>query len=66
MKTITLTAPHEHDGREHPAGTELTLDDTAADWLIEIGKARVGSTRAKADAMSKATEFTQDKEQACY
>lgn len=66
MKIVTLNAPHEHDGREYPAGAELPpLDDATADWLIEIGKASAtASTRAKADATPKAAEITQNKEQA--
>jgi hypothetical protein len=38
-KKIILDAPHEHAGREYPAGAKLTLDDDQADWLIGLGKA---------------------------
>ena len=47
MKTITLTAAHEHDGCEHPAGTELVLTETDADWLIGVGKAKAAVTNSK-------------------
>lgn len=39
MKTIELTAPHEHAGRVYPPGAHLTLDDDQADWLIALKQA---------------------------
>ena len=44
LKAIKLLAPHEHAGREYPAGAVLDLElhgldlDSAA-WLIGLGKA---------------------------
>lgn len=38
-KTIQLLAPHEHAGREYPAGAKLTLPADSADWLVALGKA---------------------------
>lgn len=38
-KNIILDAPHEHAGRDYPAGAALTLDADSADWLIALGKA---------------------------
>lgn len=67
MKTITLTEAHEHDGIPRAAGTELRLTETDADWLIGAGKARAAVSTplhtARAPTL-KATESTQDKEQA--
>lgn len=36
MKKIELTAPHEHAGRNYPVGSELTLADDEADWLVAL------------------------------
>lgn len=49
-KKIELLQPHEHAGREYPAGCELTLPVDAADWLIALKVAKPagassGSTR---------------------
>ncbi|MBN8283388.1 hypothetical protein [Zoogloea sp.] len=44
LKAIKLLAPHEHAGRDYPAGAVLDLElhgldlDSAA-WLIGLGKA---------------------------
>ena len=48
-KTIELTAPHEHAGRDYPIGSELTLDTDSADWLIALKKAKpAGKTNFRA------------------
>lgn len=48
-KTIELTAPHEHAGRDYPAGSELTLPADSADWLIALKKAKpAGKTNFRA------------------
>lgn len=53
-KTIELTAPHEHAGRDYPAGSELTLDTDSADWLIALKKAKpVGTTTSHPAAPGK-------------
>ncbi|KVW99514.1 DUF7210 family protein [Thiobacillus denitrificans] len=51
-KTIELIEPHEHAGRDYPAGSELTLDTDSADWLIALKKAKpAGKTNSRpADA----------------
>jgi hypothetical protein len=49
-KKITLTAPHEHAGREYPVGAKLTLDDDSADWLISLGRAHEADAKADAKA----------------
>ncbi|MFC4161945.1 DUF7210 family protein [Chitinimonas lacunae] len=36
---ITLQRPHTHAGQSLSAGTELTLDDDTARWLINQGVA---------------------------
>lgn len=36
MKKIELTAQHEHAGRNYPVGSELTLQDEEADWLVAL------------------------------
>lgn len=66
MKKIVLIEAHEHEGRARPPGSELTLADADADWLVAAGKAKpTGSTTftAKAASMPKAIESTHDKEQ---
>lgn len=66
MKSIVLIESHEHKGHPRPPGSELTLTDADAAWLIDAGKARAaGATPSttKAAAAPKATESTQDKEQ---
>lgn len=62
---IVLTAAHEHEGRVCEPGSELTLTDAEAAWLIEAGKAGAVATisTTRAAAAPKATESTQDKEQ---
>lgn len=65
MKTIELTAPHQHEGREYSAGDVIELSDNDAAWLIGSGKAKSTapppSLSAKAPTL-KAIESTQDKE----
>lgn len=41
MKTLTikLLKPHTHAGRVYPAGSELTMKDNSARWLIGLGVA---------------------------
>lgn len=39
-KTIELLKPHEHGGREYPAGATLTLPADAADWLVSLKTAK--------------------------
>lgn len=66
MKTIELTAEHEHEGCVCLAGSELTLSDTFADWLISIGKGRPPAVKPSNPARAstlKAIESNQDKEQ---
>lgn len=36
MKKVELLQPHTHAGRDYPPGSELTLDDDAAAWLIAL------------------------------
>lgn len=38
-KTVKLTQPHTHAGRDYPPGATLTLLADQADWLISLGKA---------------------------
>lgn len=33
---IELTQPHEHAGRNYPAGSVIDLPDDAAEWLVAI------------------------------
>lgn len=65
MKTIELTAPHQHAGREYSAGDTIDVSDNEATWLIDAGKAKSTtqptSNPAKAPTL-KAIESTQDKE----
>lgn len=66
MKSIVLTAAHEHEGRVCEPGSELTLADADAAWLIGAGKAEAAvltHSPAKAASAPKAIESTQDKEQ---
>lgn len=66
MKTIELTAPHEHAGREYSAGDTIDVSDNDAAWLIWSGKAKSTapppSHSARAPTL-KAIESNQDKEQ---
>lgn len=39
-KTIELTQPHRHAGRDYKPGATLTLPAHKADWLISRGSAR--------------------------
>ena len=48
-QTITLTAKHEHAGREYPPGATLTLDDDQADWLVSLGRAKPAPQAAAAE-----------------
>lgn len=36
---IELTQPHEHAGRNYPAGSVIDLPKDAAEWLIAINAA---------------------------
>lgn len=58
MKRIELTEPHEHDGRVRPAGDVIELDDTDADWLVSLKKAKAAASNPK----PAAHESTQTKE----
>ncbi|MHB0992687.1 MAG: DUF7210 family protein [Burkholderiales bacterium] len=40
MKKIIVFQQHTHEGITYPAGTEITLPDTDAKWLIEAEGAR--------------------------
>ena len=55
LKRIELLKPHEHAGREYPAGTVMELEVVAMDmdsaaWLITMGVAK------DADAPMPSTE----------
>lgn len=63
MKTIVLTAEHEHEGRVCAPGCELTLTDDDADRLVDLGKATVATTYPARAPAPKAIESTHDKEQ---
>jgi hypothetical protein len=39
QKKVKLLEKHEHEGREYPAGSELSLDKDQAEWLIGIKRA---------------------------
>lgn len=38
-RRVRLLAPHEHAGRDYPAGAELTLPEDAAAWLVGLKRA---------------------------
>lgn len=60
-KTIELNAPHEHAGRDYPAGSRLTLDADAADWLIALKVAKpAADTPAAAAKPHTRTEPTKE------
>lgn len=40
MKKIVIFQQHTHEGITYPAGTELTLPDNDANWLIEAEGAK--------------------------
>lgn len=44
-KTIELLKPHEHGGREYPAGAQLTLPADSADWLVGIKTAKLAEKK---------------------
>lgn len=46
-KTVTLTAPHRHQGRDYPAGASLTLQAARADWLVGVGRAVIAAAENK-------------------
>ncbi|RYF55767.1 MAG: hypothetical protein EOO27_20180 [Comamonadaceae bacterium] len=35
-KTVYLTKPHRHAGRDYPKGAELELPESKATWLIAM------------------------------
>ncbi len=41
---VRLLEPHEHAGRNYPAGAELTLSATRANWLIDLKRAEAITT----------------------
>lgn len=40
MKKIIVFQQHTHDGVTYPAGSEITLPDADANWLLEAEGAR--------------------------
>lgn len=64
MKTVVLTAEHEHEGQPRQPGCELLLTDADAACLIALGKAAASTaSTARTASVPKATEPTHDKEQ---
>lgn len=52
---IELTQPHEHAGRNYPAGSVIDLPDDAAEWMIAIGNAVKQVRSEESGARSKNT-----------
>lgn len=42
---IELIKPHSHEGRDLAPGVVLTLDESQATWLIELGVAKRASPK---------------------
>lgn len=52
-KKVELLKQHEHLGRKYPAGSELTLPEGKANWLIGIKAAKeVGAVSADAGSQA--------------
>lgn len=47
QKTIELTEPHTHAGRDYTPGSVITMDADSADWLIGLKRAKEAPKSAR-------------------
>lgn len=56
---IELTQPHEHAGRNYPAGSVIDLPKDAAEWLIAINAAASHQPSAVSKKRGEAVQPTE-------
>lgn len=51
---VKLAKPHTHEGKDYPAGHELTVGKSTAAWLRKVGVVETARTAAPAAPADKA------------